>query len=90
VLVKDEEFLDSKSEGFHDLSRARRLVRAHKLTKLSQVKEVAASLSELLAELLKGLWVATHISDDQVGIRIERKRCLIQLKDLLGGDPLQY
>ena len=55
VLVKDEEILDSKGKGFDNLACARRLVRAHKFTELSQVKEVAASLSELLAQLLKGL-----------------------------------
>ena len=89
VLVKDEEFLDSKGKGFDDLTCARRFVRAHEFTELSQVEEVAASLSEFLAELLKGLWVATHISNDQIGIRIERKSCLVKLKDLLRWNSLQ-
>ena len=54
VLVEDQEVLDGECEGFDNLTGAFALMRGHKFTEFSQMKEVAACLGKLFTKLLKG------------------------------------
>ena len=64
VLVEDQKVLDSKREGFDNLTSAFALMRGHKFTEFSQMKEVAARLSELFTKLLKGSRCAAKVTDN--------------------------